>query len=163
TEADAVVVTVPFPVLGSLAFDPLLPAWKTDAVAAVGVGEAAKLHLALAARVRPFAVTAVPDRFWCWAAADGSGTDPALVAPCSGSRPALDGLAVAGGVRWRDRLVDTVPEIVPDERTDAMLSTWADDPWAGCAYTAALAGQIPDTEALAAPVGPLHFAGEHTA
>jgi monoamine oxidase len=164
TEAEAVVVTVPFPVLASIAFDPPLPAWKADSVAAVGVGEAAKLHVALAAAVRPFAVTAVADRFWCWAAADGSGTDPAVVASFSGSGPALDGLAVAaGGERWRDRLVATVPEAVVDAGTDAMLSTWSDDPWARCAYTAALAGQLPDTEALAAPVGPLHFAGEHTA
>src|SRR5262249_45582503 len=130
----------------------------------VGVGEAAKLHVALAAPVRPFAVTAVPDRFWCWAASDGSGADPAVVASFSGSRPALDGLAVAvGGARWRDRRTDTVREGVMAPDADVMSSPWVDDPWARCAYTAALAGQVPDTDALAAPVGPLHFAGEHTA
>lgn len=164
TDADAVVVAVPFPVLDAIRFDPALPTWKSDAVATIGVGEAAKLHVALAAPVRPFAVTSVPDRFWCWAADDGSGTDPTVAASFSGSRPALDGLAVdAGPQRWRERLLATVPEAAGDPATEALLSTWVDDPWARCAYTAVLAGHVPDSELLAAPVGPLHFAGEHTA
>ena len=44
-----------------------------------------------------------------------------------------------------------------------MLSTWQDDPWAGLAYSAIEAGRLPDTDAIAAPVGPLVFAGEHSA
>jgi monoamine oxidase len=162
--ADAVVVTVPFPVLHGIAFEPVLPAWKLDAVAALGVGEAAKLHVALSAPVRPFAVTSVPDRFWSWAASDGTGAEPSVLASFSGSAPALQGLAVDDGPqRWRERLVAVVPEVPVDPGAPPLLSTWVDDPWARCAYSATLAGRLPDTAALAAPVGPLHFAGEHTA
>ena len=51
------------------------------------------------------------------------------------------------------------------ERADgAVLTTWDDDPWAGFAYSSdGLAAEATDDEALAAPVGTLHFAGEHTA
>jgi monoamine oxidase len=162
--ADAVVVTVPFPVLHGIAFEPVLPAWKLDAVAALGVGEAAKLHVALSAPVRPFAVTSVPDRFWCWAAGDGTGAEPSVLASFSGSAPALQGLGVDDGPqRWRERLVAVVPEVPVDPGAPPLLSTWLDDPWARCAYSATLAGRLPDTAALAAPVGSLHFAGEHTA
>ena len=51
-------------------------------------------------------------------------------------------------------------QIRPDE---AVLSTWADDPWMRAAYSARLRTSPMDDAALAAPVGPLHFAGEHTA
>ena len=43
-----------------------------------------------------------------------------------------------------------------------MLSTWDDDPWIAAAYsTFGPAGSTGDI--LVEPVGPLHFAGEHTA
>jgi monoamine oxidase len=163
-EADAVVVAVPFTLVDEIAFDPPLPAWKRDAVAAIGTGQAAKLHVALTTAVRPFAITSVSDSFWCWAATDGGGPDSSVVASFSGSLPALDALAVdAGPARWLERLTATVPQITANPSTDALLSTWQDDPWARCAYTAVLAGHVPDTAAIAAPVGPLFFAGEHTA
>jgi monoamine oxidase len=161
--ADAVVLAVPFPVLSSIAFDPALPSWKTAAVDAIGLGEAAKLHIALAEPVRPFAVTSVSDRFWCWAATDGSGAEPSVVASFTGSAPALADLAVTEGPdEWAKRLIARLPEVDVGD-VAPLLSTWRDDPWARCAYTAVLAGQLPDEEQLAAPVGPLHFAGEHTA
>jgi monoamine oxidase len=45
-----------------------------------------------------------------------------------------------------------------------MLTTWNDDPWAGESYSAStvtVAGE--DDELIAAPLGRVHFAGEHTA
>ncbi len=44
-----------------------------------------------------------------------------------------------------------------------LLSTWADDPWVRGAYSAQSATSRLDAETLARPVGPLSFAGEHTA
>jgi len=44
-----------------------------------------------------------------------------------------------------------------------LLSTWGDDPWVRGAYSARSATSPMDTDALARPVGPLYFAGEHTA
>jgi monoamine oxidase len=44
-----------------------------------------------------------------------------------------------------------------------LLSTWADDPWVRGAYSATSATVPLDREALSGPVGPLAFAGEHTA
>jgi monoamine oxidase len=43
------------------------------------------------------------------------------------------------------------------------MSTWADDPWARGAYSAASATSPINPEILIRPVGPLAFAGEHTA
>jgi monoamine oxidase len=45
----------------------------------------------------------------------------------------------------------------------AVLSTWADDPWVRGAYSAHSFSSRLDEALLCAPVGPLHFAGEHTA
>jgi monoamine oxidase len=42
-----------------------------------------------------------------------------------------------------------------------VLSTWDDDPWVGAAYSIAPEAEI--TAALIEPVGPIAFAGEHTA
>ena len=44
-----------------------------------------------------------------------------------------------------------------------LLSTWHDDPWAHGAYSARSRSSPLDTAELARPVGPLAFAGEHTA
>ena len=162
-EADAVVVAVPFTVLGRIAFEPALPTWKTSALAALGVGQAAKLHVRLATPTPPFAVTSVPDRFWCWAASDGFGELPTVVSCFTGTQPALDGLDVDGGPgRWRERLAAVVPELALDPAADPLLCTWQDDPWAGLAYSALHAGRTVDAAALVRAVGPLHFAGEHT-
>jgi monoamine oxidase len=44
------------------------------------------------------------------------------------------------------------------------VTTWSDDPWSREAYTALTIDVAEgDDELLVAPVGALHFAGEHTA
>ena len=43
----------------------------------------------------------------------------------------------------------------------AVLSTWADDPWARAAYSTSPPASV--AEAVEEPTGPLAFAGEHTA
>jgi monoamine oxidase len=44
-----------------------------------------------------------------------------------------------------------------------LLTTWHDDPWAQGAYSARSRSFPLDSAELARPVGPLAFAGEHTA
>jgi monoamine oxidase len=91
----------------------------------------------------------VPGRYWCWTVAGQDGVLNAF----SGSPGALDRLAVSQGP---DTWLESVTNLRPDlELTDgAVLTTWPDG-----AYSAAGL----DEQALAAPAGRLHFAGEHTA
>lgn len=161
-EADAVALTLPLALLPALPVDPPLPQWKRSAWERLGIGHAAKLHVRLAEPAEPSAVLSVPDVFWTWVATDGSG-QPQQIAHCfSGSAPALDGLGVTlGPQRWRTVLAGLRPELALDGPT--LLTTWADDPWAQMAYSALVPGSVPNDPDLVSPVGPVHFAGEHTA
>jgi monoamine oxidase len=76
----------------------------------------------------------------------------------------LSALAVADGpVTWAARAAALRPELDTDPAR-AVLTTWNDDPWAAESYTADTLTAAPgDPDILAAPVGRIHFAGEHTA
>ena len=95
-ECDAVVIAVPLAVLSRLALTPALPDWKLNAIARSGVGHVAKLHVPLSGAERPpwSAVQSVRDRFWTWTATDFSGGVQRVLHCFSGSRPALERLAV---------------------------------------------------------------------
>ena len=157
--ADAAVIAVPASVLGGIAFEPSLPPRK----AAVRYGQAAKLFVALRTPAPPSQVMSVPDRFWCWTQLGADGSPLPFVAAFAGSPGALEGLDVRSGpARWLSALARLRPDLELD--LDAvLLSTWADDPWVRGAYSAASATVALDTESLSRPVGPLAFAGEHTA
>ena len=162
--ARRVVVALPLPVLRGLPFSPALPAWKLAALDRVALGHAAKLHVPLARAAPTGAVMSVPDRYWCWTATAGDGGVAPVLNCFAGSPAALDRLAVADGPEgWLER----VRRLRPDLRLaagPAVLTAWADDPWARGAYsTAGLATRAGDEDRLAAPSGPLHFAGEYTA
>ena len=83
-----------------------------------------------------------------------------LVSCFAGSPAALERLEVDHGPgRWLERLAELRPDLALDP-DGAVLSTWDDDPWVGAAYSIS---STPDqAAALAEPVGPLEFAGEHT-
>ena len=86
-----------------------------------------------------------------------------FVAAFAGTPGALETLEVAAGPeRWLAALARLRPDLDLDLDT-VMLSTWAEDPWVRGAYSARSATVPLDTEVLARPVGPLFFAGEHTA
>ena len=161
--ADACVLAVPASVMGRIRFDPPLPAWKAEALDRVVYGHAAKLFVPLRAVPRPTAVLSVPDHYWTWTARDADGAVQPVVSAFAGSAPALAALEVAGGpATWRRRLAALRPDLDLDE--DTVLSTWDDDPWVQAAYSTRTPAFRPeDPELLARPVGPLHFAGEHTA
>ncbi len=159
TVADAAVITVPASVLHSISFDPPLPAAK----AAVRYGQAAKLFVALRSPAQPSQTLSVDERFWCYTQVGGDGEPLPCVGAFAGSPGALERLEVAAGPeRWIESLARLRPDLDLDVgRT--LLCTWADDPWVRGAYSAHSATLPFDTEALRRPVGPLFFAGEHTA
>jgi monoamine oxidase len=141
--ADACVVAVP--ASAGIRFEPALPDWKRRALAAVRYGETAKLFLPLAEPAAPSATLSVPGRFWTYTqlAPDGS---PLPVA-CSFGRAAADWPAAVRALRPDLAYADAEP----------LRSSWPE------AYSTRSLGSPLDDEALAAPVGPLSFAGEHTA
>jgi monoamine oxidase len=153
------VVAVPPSVLGEILFEPALPAEPAEAFAAIRTGQAAKLFVPLRTPAPPSAVMSVPERYWCWTASGpGPGAQP-VVSCFAGSEWALERLEVdAGPARWLDSLAALRGDLDLDPDA-ALLSTWADDPWARGAYSTS------PPVALAAvsdqPVGPLAFAGEH--
>jgi len=163
-EADAVVIAIPLPLLEDFPLEPGLPDAQRAALARMVRGHAAKLHVPLTERATTSAVLDVARRFWCWTATDASGGVQPIVHCFSGSPAALSGLAVEdGSSTWRDALMELRPDL--DLRPEgAQLSTWDDDPWATFAYSAhGAASQPGDDDVIRAPLGRIHFAGEHTA
>jgi monoamine oxidase len=158
-EAEQCVVAVPASVIGRIEFEPELPAGKREALAAVRYGHAAKLFVPLAEPAPVGAVMNVPERYWCWIAT-GADDEPMPLLSCfAGSPAALERLEVAAGPgAWLESLAALRPELALDPGA-AVLSTWDDDPWAGAAYSISPPPEL--TAALAEPVGPLRFAGEH--
>ncbi|MFT4039808.1 MAG: NAD(P)/FAD-dependent oxidoreductase [Thermomicrobiales bacterium] len=161
--ADRAVITAPARLMRQIAFDPPLPAWKQAAIEGVAYGHAAKLAVPLREPTGPSATLSTLDHFWTWTA-QGAGGAVAPVANCfAGSAPALDALQVAAGPhRWLERLAWLRPDLALAPE-GAVLTTWDDDPWIGASYSAALLGQPRQPAEVIRAVGPLHFAGEHTA
>ena len=162
-EADVAVIAVPASVIDRIAFDPPLPATKAQALSSVRYGDAAKLFLPLDDDVQPSAMLSVPDRFWTFTQHRPDGAPLRVAGSFAGSSMAMERLDLAAGPqRWIDAVRRIRPDL-PIRPDEAVLSTWADDPWMRAAYSARSRTSPMDDAALAAPVGPLHFAGEHTA
>jgi monoamine oxidase len=160
-EADRTVVATPASV--PLRFDPPLPEPSARARAAVRYGQAAKLHVRLRTPAAPSAVLAVPDRYWSYTQLGPDGEPTPFAAAFAGSPTALARLRVEDGAEtWLASLLALRPELELDPGS-ALLSTWRDDPWARGAYSARSRSSPLDADGLARPVGPLAFAGEHTA
>jgi len=144
-DADHVILAVPLPALTRFE----LPDWKRAAIDRAEMGHAAKLHVPLARPAATSAVMSVPGRYWCWTTASNDG-----VLNCfAGSPGGLERLAVGQGpATWLESVTKLRPDL--ELEAGAVLTTWPDG-----AYSAAGL----DEQALAAPAGRLHFAGEHTA
>jgi monoamine oxidase len=158
---DACVVAVPASVVGQIAFEPALPPHVADATAAIEYGHAAKLFVPLGDRADPGAVMSVPERYWTWTSTGAGGSIQPVLNAFAGSAPALERLGVGGGPeRWLDSVRALRPELEL-ETAGAVLSTWSDDPWVRGAYSIFPSDDV--AAALADPLGPLAFAGEHSA
>ena len=153
---DRVVLAVPLPV----AIGGLLPALRErGSYGRLQWGVAAKLHVPLAEPAAAGAVQALGAAFWTWT------TDASTVAASfAGGLDALESLAIRiGPERWRAALRGLRPEL--GLLGKAVLTTWReDDPWCGGSYACHPPGWSQrDDEAVAAPCGRIHLAGEHTA
>jgi monoamine oxidase len=161
---DAVVITVPLPLLCSLEIVPPLPYDRREALDRLVMGDAAKVHVGLRSSAPTSAVISVPDRFWCWTAAGPDGEVAPVLSGLAGSPSAVQALGAESGAEvWAARLAEIRDDLDLDLDT-AVVTTWRDDPWAQGAYLAdGLGAHVGDTDLVAAPLGVLHFAGEHTA
>jgi monoamine oxidase len=161
--ADAAVVATPATTTAALRFDPPLPDATQQALAAVRFGQAAKLHVPLVAPAEPSAVLAVAERYWTYTQLGPDGAPAFFAASFAGSPGALARLRVDfGKSTWLASVAALRPEL--ELAADvALLTTWQDDPWARGAYSAPSWACPLDFDELARPVGPLAFAGEHTA
>jgi len=161
---DAVIVTVPLPVLVDLAIEPPLPQEHLDALGRAAMGVAAKCHVALREPCGTSAVISVPDRFWCWTATGADGSVAPVLHAFAGSPDYVAALRPDEGYdHWLSLLSELRPDLALDP-SSAVVTTWLDDPWARGAYTADVVNRLPgDDEVVRAPLGRLFFAGEHTA
>ena len=161
---DAAILAVPMAVLRALPFSPEVPRTCRSAWQRAGLAHNAKLHMPLTRPAAASAVQSVPDRFWTWTAADGSGQVQPVLHAFGGTEEGLAALGVAEGpAAWASRAAALRPELSADP-SRAMLTTWNDDPWAGESYSAlTVAVSDGDDDLIAAPLGRIHFAGEHTA
>jgi glycine/D-amino acid oxidase-like deaminating enzyme len=156
--ADACILAVPAPHTLAIEFDPPLPGWKGHALEAVRYGHAAKLFLPLAAPAAPSATLSVAGRFWTWTQYAPEGDALPVASSFAGTPAALERLRVDDGPAvWADAVRRLRPDLAFAD-AEPVLATWP----AG-AYSARSLSSPLDDEALARPVPPLAFAGEHTA
>jgi len=161
---DAAIVAVPMAVLRGLPIMPPVPDRQRAAWQRSGLAHNAKLHMSVNGSVQASAVQSVPGRFWTWTAADGTGQIQPVLHAFAGTEAGLAALGVADGpATWAAQVAALRPELATDPAA-ALLTTWNDDPWTGESYSADTITVAPgDEDLIAAPVGRVHFAGEHTA
>ena len=161
---DVAILAVPMAVLRLLPMDPPVPDRQRAAWQRAGLAHNAKLHLPLRTPAGAGAVQSVPDRFWTWTATDGSGEVQPVLHAFGGTEEGLAALNVGEGpATWASRAAALRPELALDP-SRALLTTWNDDPWAAESYSALTVTVADgDDDLVAAPVGRIHFAGEHTA
>ena len=153
-------VAVPAGVSDRIRFEPELPARKRDALARVRYGHAAKLFVPLPSPSRSGAVMNVPERYWCWTATGPERRGDAGGELLRGLAAALERLGVADG-----------PQALARVAGGAFGPTSRSTRGARCSRPGTTTrGPAPRTRsrpppdlaaALAEPVGPLAFAGEH--
>jgi monoamine oxidase len=162
-DADAAVIAAPASVLDRIEFDPPLRGATAEALGEVRYGQNAKLFVALRGPAPPSAVMSVRERFWTYTQLGPDGEPVPFVTGYAGTGDALDALEAERGTQaWIERLAALRPELDLNPE-GAFVSNWRDDPWMRGSYSArSLSGPLRDGD-LIRPVGPLHFAGEHTA
>ena len=162
-EVDAVVVAVPVRLVGAIAFDPSLPAELPTAFDELPVGVASKLAVPLEGEPSALSVQCADASFWCWVA-DGADGSPRRVLSSFAGGPAVQReLRTADGDPgpWLDRLAELNPDlrfVGPPE-----MQVWASDAFALGSYSAFDVRSLERAERFPRPIGPIAFAGEHTA
>lgn len=162
-EAEAVVIAIPTAPLAEVEFDPPLEGATAEALRAVTYGQNSKLFLRLRTPAPPSAIMSVAGHFWSYTQLGADGEPAPFLVGYTGTMSAIDALGGSDGVeRWIAALVALRADLDP-EPGRAMLSSWHDDPWVRGSYSArSLSSPLRDDD-LVQPIGPLIFAGEHTA
>jgi monoamine oxidase len=162
-EVDAVVVAIPTAPLAEIEFDPPLEGATAEALRAVTYGQNSKLFVRLRSPAPPSAIMSVAGHFWTYTQLGADGRPAPFVTGYTGTMSAIDDLGGSDGFeRWVAALVE-LREDLHLEPESAMLSSWNDDPWVRGSYSArTLSSPLRDHD-LVKPIGPLFFAGEHTA
>jgi monoamine oxidase len=164
-DADAVVAAIPTAPLAEIEFDPPLEGATAEGLRAVTYGQNSKLFLRLRSPASPSAIMSVAGHFWSYTQLGADGEPAPFLVGYTGTMSAIDALGGSDGVeRWIAALVALRADLDldPDPAT-AMLSSWHDDPWVQGSYSArSLSSPLRDDD-LVQPIGPLVFAGEHTA
>jgi monoamine oxidase len=168
-EAGAVVLAVPLALLSDLDLRPALPAPVRAAGRRTGRADNTKLHMlaratAAGQALQPSAVQDVEHRFWTWTARDASGVVQPVLHAFAGSPSATRDLGVSDRAAAWVAAAQTLRRDLVLDGDRAVVTSWVADPWARMSYSAYTVDCEPGDEALlAAPVGRVHFAGEHTA
>ena len=162
-EADAVVVAIPTVPLAEIEFDPPLEGATAEALRAVTYGQNSKLFVRLRSPAPPSAIMSVAGHFWTYTQLGADGRPAPFVTGYTGTMSAIDDLGGSDGFeRWVAALVALREDLDLDPES-AMLSSWNDDPWVRGSYSArTVSSPLRDAD-LVKPIGPLFFAGEHTA
>ena len=162
-EVDAVVIAIPTAPLAEIEFDPPLEGATAEALRAVTYGQNSKLFLRLRSPAPPSAIMSVAGHFWTYTQLGADGRPAPFVTGYTGTMSAIDDLGGSGGFeRWVAALVALREDLDLDPES-AMLSSWNDDPWVRGSYSArTVSSPLRDAD-LVKPIGPLFFAGEHTA
>jgi monoamine oxidase len=165
TAADALVVAIPTAPLAEIEFDPPLSGPTAEALSAVAYGQNSKLFVRLLSPAPPSAIMSVADCFWSYTQLGIDGEPAPFLVGYTGTPAAVDALGNDACVeRWVAALLALRPDLdVDPDPANALLSSWHEDAWVRGAYSArSLAAPIRDDD-LTEPIGPLFFAGEHTA
>lgn len=175
TSADRVVLTLPAPVLRTLRIEPALPADKTQAVANLPYRDAVRAQFQ------------VHRRFWTDEGVTGTAStdlfsgrvdrqpyhppDPdapagraLLEAFMEGQTAAeLEGRSEAEVLEFALEKLERVHPRIREFAEGGIVKAWGEDPYARAAWSWPAPGEVGRyLGALQRPVGPLHFAGEHT-
>jgi monoamine oxidase len=164
-DADAAVIAIPTAPLGDIAFDPPLDGPTASALRAVTYGQNSKLFIRLLAPAPPSAIMSVAGHFWTYTQLGADGEPAPFLVSYAGTRAAIE--ALGGGDRpehWVAATLALRTDLDLDaDPAAALLSSWDQDPWVRGSYSArSLASPMRDDD-LQRPIGPLFFAGEHTA
>ena len=162
-QADAVVIAIPTPPLAEIEFDPPLEGATAEALRAVIYGQNSKLFVRLRSPAPPSAIMSVAGHFWTYTQLGADGRPAPFATGYTGTQSAIEDLGDSDGF---DRWVAAMTALRDDldlEPEGAMVSSWHDDPWVRGSYSArTLSSPLRDDD-LVKPIGPLFFAGEHTA
>jgi monoamine oxidase len=161
--AAAAVVAVPVTMVPRLRFRPPLPRDLASAVRELPMGVASKLAVATADPPSRRAIQSTELPMWCWAANGSDGRVRPCVTSFAGSPWAQEVLRTAEGDPgpWMARLRALNPDLtfVGEPR----WQVWATDPLTLGAYSAWDDRSWDRMDLFSRAVGPVAFAGEHTA